>query len=83
MGNDALAVFNHLTRIDKIYWLDRKHNNTAENDFFDLVDRFVEHLNQTCYTGITGYEFHYTLYEPGAFYKKHSLKPIIAGNTLW
>jgi SM-20-related protein len=71
MGNDTLAVFNRLTRGDKIYWLDRKHNNTAENDFFDLVDSFVAHLNQTCYTGITGYEFHYTLYETGAFYKKH------------
>ncbi|MES2828966.1 MAG: 2OG-Fe(II) oxygenase [Bacteroidota bacterium] len=28
-------------------------------------------LNSTCYTGITGYEFHYTLYEKGRFYKKH------------
>jgi Rps23 Pro-64 3,4-dihydroxylase Tpa1-like proline 4-hydroxylase len=28
-------------------------------------------LNATCYTGITDYEFHYTLYEKGSFYKKH------------
>jgi SM-20-related protein len=70
-GNDALVVHNKLVRSDLIYWLDRKHNNRHENDFFDLMDRFVSHLNQTCYTGITGYEFHYTLYEKGSFYKKH------------
>ncbi|HTN18129.1 MAG TPA: 2OG-Fe(II) oxygenase [Chitinophagaceae bacterium] len=58
-------------RTDVIYWLDRAHNDTVENDFFDLMDAFVLHLNSTCYTGITGYEFHYALYEKGSFYKKH------------
>ena len=58
-------------RSDVIYWLDRKHNNQYENAFFDVIDKFISHLNDTCYTGITGYEFHYALYEKGAFYKKH------------
>ncbi len=70
-GNEAVAIQNKLIRGDKIYWLDRKHNDPYENDFFDLMDSFVSHLNSTCYTGITGYEFHYTLYETGSFYKKH------------
>ena len=35
------------------------------------MDEFVSYLNETCYTGITGYEFHYTLYEKGSFYLKH------------
>ncbi|MEP6713077.1 MAG: 2OG-Fe(II) oxygenase [Ferruginibacter sp.] len=70
-GNDILAVQNKLVRSDVIYWLDRKHNNNIENIFFELMDSFVSHLNSTCYTGITGYEFHYTLYEEGSFYKKH------------
>lgn len=70
-GNEAVAVQNKLIRGDKIHWLDRKHNDPYENDFFDLMDSFVSHLNSTCYTGITGYEFHYTLYETGSFYKKH------------
>jgi SM-20-related protein len=35
------------------------------------MDRFVSHLNRSCYAGITGYEFHYTLYEKGSFYKRH------------
>ena len=70
-GNDILVNHNKLIRSDKIYWLDRIHNNSYENDFFNLMDRFVNYLNSTCYTGITGYEFHYTLYEKGSFYKRH------------
>ncbi|MCF2495154.1 MULTISPECIES: 2OG-Fe(II) oxygenase [Dyadobacter] len=70
-GNDTEVVHNTLYRSDSIYWLDRKHNDPYENDFFDLIDRFVEHLNRTCYTGITGYEFHYAFYPSGSFYKKH------------
>ena len=71
IGNDTLAVQNKSVRGDKIYWLDRLHNNIYENKFFDLMDQFVLYLNRTCFTGITGYEFHYTLYEKGTFYKKH------------
>ena len=71
IGNNIVQNHDQLIRSDKIYWLDRKHNNPHENEFFDLIDTFVLYLNATCYTGITGYEFHYALYEPGAFYKKH------------
>jgi SM-20-related protein len=70
-GNEILVSHDTLVRSDVIYWLDRKHNNPYENDFFDLMDSFVNHLNSTCYTGITGYEFHYALYKKGSFYKKH------------
>ncbi|MEO6149629.1 MAG: 2OG-Fe(II) oxygenase [Mucilaginibacter sp.] len=70
-GNDVAAIQNKLVRTDKIYWLDRKHGDLHENAFLDLVDSFVQYLNRTCYSGITGYEFHYTLYEKGSFYKKH------------
>jgi SM-20-related protein len=70
-GNSVLVNHDKLVRSDKIYWLDRLHNDSHENDFFDLMDKFVSHLNTTCYTGITGYEFHYALYEKGSFYKRH------------
>lgn len=58
-------------RGDAIYWLDRTHNDVYENEFLDRMDAFVSYLNSSCYTGITSYEFHYTLYEPGTFYKRH------------
>lgn len=71
VGNGSVVIQDAQIRSDKIYWLDRKHNDPFENELFDLIDRFISHLNETCYTGITGYEFHYTLYETGSFYKRH------------
>lgn len=70
-GISGKVQHNTSNRGDAIYWLDRKHNNVHENAFFDHIDAFVEYLNSNCYTGITNYEFHYTLYQPGTFYKKH------------
>lgn len=70
-GGNTHVYYDQLFRSDRIYWLDRANNNPHENSFFDLMDSFVRFLNETCYTGITGYEFHYALYEEGSFYKKH------------
>lgn len=71
IGNKLIIDHDELFRNDRIYWLDRIHNDKTENLFFDLIDKFVTHLNETCYAGITSYEFHYTLYEKGSFYHKH------------
>lgn len=69
-GNSTI-VPNNSNRGDSIYWLDPSHNDPFENEFFRLIDAFVVYLNTTCFTGITGYEFHYTLYEKGSAYTKH------------
>lgn len=71
IGNNAKLLNNQSIRSDRIYWLDRKHENIHENRFFDLMDKFVEYLNRTCFTGITDYEFHYAYYEKGSSYKRH------------
>ena len=71
IGNAANLNHNSAVRSDSIYWLDRKHENQYENDFFDQIEDFIKYLNRSCYAGITGYEFHYSLYEKGSFYKKH------------
>jgi SM-20-related protein len=70
-GNAEKLDYNSEIRSDSIYWLDRKHENKFENEFFDHIDEFIKYLNKSCYTGITGYEFHYSLYETGSFYKQH------------
>ena len=70
-GNDNKLVHNAKVRSDTIYWLDKKHNNVHENAFFVQIEAFILYLNQSCYAGITDYEFHYSLYEKGSFYKKH------------
>jgi SM-20-related protein len=70
-GSSGNVAYNKNNRGDSIYWLDRNHNNKDENDFFDHMDTFVDYLNSQCYTGIKSYEFHYALYQPDTFYKRH------------
>jgi Rps23 Pro-64 3,4-dihydroxylase Tpa1-like proline 4-hydroxylase len=70
-GNSETISYDSAVRSDSIYWLDKKHNNAFENEFFAQIEAFIIYLNQSCYAGITGYEFHYSLYESGDFYLKH------------
>ncbi len=70
-GDYKLVNYDTKFRGYEIYWLDRKNNNLHENSFFDLIDLFITYLNETCYTGIKSYEFHYAFYNTGTFYKKH------------
>jgi Rps23 Pro-64 3,4-dihydroxylase Tpa1-like proline 4-hydroxylase len=70
-GNAEAVSYDTAIRSDSIYWLDKKHNNAFENEFFIQIEAFIKYLNESCYTGITGYEFHYALYEKGDFYLKH------------
>ena len=71
IGNAAKLTQNAAIRSDAIYWLDRNNNNEYENAFLDQMDAFVAYLNRSCYTGITGYEFHFALFDKGSFYRKH------------
>jgi Rps23 Pro-64 3,4-dihydroxylase Tpa1-like proline 4-hydroxylase len=71
IGNSEKLSYDGAVRSDSIYWLDKKHNNVFENAFFAQIDAFILYLNESCYAGITGYEFHYSLYEKGDFYLKH------------
>ncbi|TDE30608.1 2OG-Fe(II) oxygenase [Flavobacterium ranwuense] len=71
IGNSEKVSYDGAIRSDSIYWLDKKHNNVFENEFFAQIEAFIIYLNQSCYAGITGYEFHYSLYESGDFYLKH------------
>jgi len=71
IGNDTKRIHNNLIRNDKIYWLDKKNNNEFENEFFVKIDAFVRYLNSSCFTNIKSYEFHYSLYETGSFYRSH------------
>jgi SM-20-related protein len=71
VGNIQKLQHNQLIRKDVIYWLDRKNNNIYENEFLTQIEAFICYLNESCFAGITSYEFHYSLYEKGAFYRKH------------
>lgn len=71
IGNSEKLSYDGAIRSDSIYWLDKKNNNAFENEFFLQIEAFISYLNESCYAGITGYEFHYSMYEPGDFYLKH------------
>lgn len=71
IGTGVVFDVNKNIRNDKIFWLDRNNLKSSELEFFNLIDSFVIYLNRTCFTGIKSYEFHYALYEKGAYYKKH------------
>jgi SM-20-related protein len=71
IGNDLVKNSTQKIRSDKIYWMDKSHNNSFETEFLQLAENFIEHLNSTCYTGINAYEFHYAVYEEGTYYKRH------------
>lgn len=58
-------------RGDVIKWLDNGSEETFEKLLMEQVQQFVQYLNQTCYTGINDFEFHYAYYEKGSFYKRH------------
>ena len=70
-GNEAKFIRNEKVRSDVIYWLDKSHNNLYETKFLTHIEAFITYLNESCYAGITSYEFHYSLYEKGSFYLKH------------
>jgi SM-20-related protein len=71
IGNKEVKDAKQTMRGDMIYWMDKSHDNEYEQQFLQVMEDFIEHLNRTCYTGINGYEFHYAVYEEGSFYKRH------------
>lgn len=58
-------------RGDLIRWIDKNSDNPFEQNFIQQIEAFIQYLNQTCYTSINDYEFHYASYEVGSFYKRH------------
>ena len=71
IGNEDVKDPGQRMRSDKIYWMNKDSPNMYEQQFLQLVEDFIDHLNSTCYTGINAYEFHYAVYEEGSFYKRH------------
>ena len=71
IGNQLVKDREQNKRGDKIFWIDNQSDEPAERAFLNQIDLFIEHLNDTCYTGINAYEFHYALYETGSSYQRH------------
>lgn len=71
IGSNESKSYDLQIRRDKIYWIDKLTASPAEQEFFSIIDEYISYLNRVCYAGINDYEFHYAVYEPGSFYKRH------------
>ena len=65
------AVVEKEIRGDVIAWLDEEDRTFEESVFLHRIDAFRQYVNQTCFLGLRESEFHYALYPPGTFYKRH------------
>ena len=54
VGNKMVMDTQQKMRGDKIYWMDKSHNNIFEQEFLHHIENFIERLNSTCYAGING-----------------------------
>lgn len=70
IGASGDHMIRHDIRGDYTYWLDRERD-TEIPFFWSLVDETVHIFNRYCYLSLSGFEFHFATYPPGAMYKKH------------
>lgn len=71
IGRLAGHQTNASIRGDLIGWLDDHPADEAEQEFLGKIHDFMSYLNRTCYTGLNAMEFHYAIYGPESFYKRH------------
>ncbi|MEC4113354.1 2OG-Fe(II) oxygenase [Myroides pelagicus] len=69
-NNDSEQIIEEI-RGDSILWLDEDQPDEVEKMYFEKMNNFIAYVNQTCYLGLQGGEFHYACYPPGTFYKRH------------
>ena len=58
-------------RGDYILWLEQESFKSTDTLYFPLMNASASLLNQQCLLGIRDMEAHFTVYPPGAAYKKH------------
>ena len=71
IGNKLLKDPEQKKRGDKIFWIDNRTQDISERALLNQIDQFIVYLNDSCYTSINAYEFHYALYETGSSYSRH------------
>lgn len=71
IGSKTNEEIDKTVRGDFILWMDENNANNAEQVFFKKINGLVDYLNKTCFLGILHKEFHYAVYPPGTFYKRH------------
>ena len=71
IGDSDHQEIDKSVRKDLIKWIDKDQAFSPTQIFLQKIDEVKNYLNRTCYLGIKEYETHFTIYPPGAFYKRH------------
>jgi SM-20-related protein len=58
-------------RGDRIVWLDQGSAGSVQQPFWQALDALRRALNETLLLSLFSFEAHYSLYPPGAFYRRH------------
>jgi SM-20-related protein len=71
IGNQLNTTHHSDIRNDRICWLDEERANEALNLYFLKVRALAKVLNQSLFLGLVDFESHFSIYQPGSFYKIH------------
>ena len=69
MGRIKSKVKDKSIRRDKIKWITGE--TQAELNWLSWCEELRVHLNRSLFLGLNNFECHFSMYEPGDFYKKH------------
>ena len=70
-GNKKDFQENQKVRGDTINWIVDPSLNEFELIYLTKINKFILHLNKTCFTSIKSFESHYSSYEKESFYTRH------------
>ncbi|MEQ8908856.1 MAG: 2OG-Fe(II) oxygenase [Vicingaceae bacterium] len=71
IGQAVEHEINRQIRGDEIKWLPKESRLDFEIEFNRQIQSFMSYLNRSCFLSLNDFEFHYTCYPEGTFYKKH------------
>ncbi len=71
VGNKNNFHQDNTIRGDTINWIETQSTNAFELTYLKKMEKFINHLNKTCYTSLKSFESHYATYEKERFYKRH------------
>jgi SM-20-related protein len=71
IGSKNQAQQNTNIRSDKIHWLDNQSQHPSIRLYLDTTKQMAQDFNQTLFLSLCDFEFHFAVYQPGTFYKKH------------
>ena len=58
-------------RTDLVMWLDPDNLSVCQKEYWNIIDVLKNEINRNFYLNLREFEAHFTIYKPGAFYKKH------------